>query len=91
MTNTLAARRIRIIAADARDIARHVATYIRPTNNWSEVQVMRECQHGCKLHVRRRGAVLQYALHHSATYGCQLGRDEATRIVPVSVAPKATA
>lgn len=88
MTTT---RRIRIVATDARDIARHVATYVRPTATWSEVQVMRECKYGCKLHVRRRGAVLQYALHHSSIYGCQLGRDEATRVVPVSIAPKAVA
>ncbi|GHH57920.1 hypothetical protein [Lentzea cavernae] len=83
--------KIRIVADAAREIAQHVTTYVRPTSGWSEVQVMRECRHGCKLHVRRRGAILQYALHHGAAYGCQLGRDEATRVVPVSVAPKAKA
>lgn len=91
MTSTTAARQIRIVGAEAREIAQHVATYVRPTNSWSEVQVMRECRYGCKLHVRQRGAVRQYALHHSTVYGCQLGRDEATRMVPVSVAPKAKA
>ncbi|WP_285647771.1 hypothetical protein [Lentzea sp. NBRC 102530] len=82
--------KIRIVSEVAREIAQHVRLYVRPTGNWSEVQVMRECKHGCKLHVRRRGVVLQYALHHSAAYGCPLGHDESTRVVPVSVAPKAS-
>lgn len=78
---------IRITGSEARDIAQHVRAYVRPGRSWSEVQVMRECAYGCKLYVRRQGAVTQYRLIHSATYGCHLGRDKATREVPVSVAP----
>ncbi|ACU39385.1 hypothetical protein [Actinosynnema mirum] len=90
MTNTLTTAPIRIIGSAAADIARHVTTYVRPNRGWAEVQVMRdECRYGCKLYVRRRGCVLQYALIHSCTYGCPLGCDPATRVVPVSVAPAA--
>jgi hypothetical protein len=87
MTNTTA--RIRITGAPAADIARHVRTYVRPGFNWQEVQAMDECRHGCKLHVRKRGAVTQYALLHNGAYGCQQGRSEATHVVPVSIAPRA--
>lgn len=87
MTTTTAPR-LTITGSDAREIDRHVRIYVRPERrcgSFTEVQGMNECRHGCKLHVRQRGAVRQYALLHSATYGCALGRDEATRIVPVSV------
>jgi hypothetical protein len=83
--------RIRITGAEARDIAQHVRAYVRPGRDWSEVQVMRKCGYGCKLYVRRQGAVTRYALIHSCAYGCPLGHDPATREVPVSVAPKAVA
>lgn len=81
-------RTIRIVGTEAADIARHVATYVQPGRSWSEVQGMRECDHGCKLYVRKQGAVLQYRLIHSVAYGCALGCDAATAEVPVSVAPK---
>lgn len=79
-----------ITGSVAHELDRHVRTYVlrHAGTWWTEVQVMRECDHGCKLHVRRRGAVRQYALIHYTGYGCALGRDEATRIVPVSVRPK---
>ncbi len=87
-TNTAPAARLTITGDAAREIRSHVNHYIRPLGgSWVEVQSMRECQHGCKLHVRQRGAVRQYALLHYAGYGCKLGRDEATRTVPVSVRP----
>lgn len=86
-TTTAPAARLTITGDDAREIRSHVNHYIRPVlgSQWVEVQSMRECQHGCKLHVRQRGAVRQYALLHYAGYGCILGRDETTRVVPVSV------
>lgn len=84
-TDTAAPARIRITGAEAREIAQHVRAYVRPGTSWSEVQVMRECAHGCKLYVRLVHGVPEYRLIHSATYGCALGRDAATREVPVTV------
>lgn len=81
-------KKIQIVWEQAKAIADHVRVYVKPGRWWAEVQVMRECDHGCKLYVRRRGAVLQYGLFHSVTYGCPLGRDKETQFVPVSVAPK---
>jgi hypothetical protein len=80
---------ISIIGKDAADIAQHVRLYVKPTTNWHEVQVMKACDHGCKLYVRKQGAVLRYQLMHSATYGCRLAHDPETAAVKVSVAPKA--
>lgn len=85
----MTATALRITGAEAASIARHVAIYVKPGRNWVEVQAMRECGHGCKLHTRKQGAVTQYRLFHSATYGCALGRAPETREVPVSVAPSA--
>lgn len=79
---------ITLTGRTAREIDQHVTVYVRPRSWWSEVQGMSECAHGCKLHVRQRGAVRQYALLHSASYGCALGRDESTREVRVSVRPR---
>lgn len=81
---------INIIGHAAREIDQHVRAYVQRHAGhwWTEVQGMRECNHGCKLYVRQRGAVRQYALIHSVSYGCVLGRDESTRTVPVSVRPK---
>lgn len=79
--------RIVITGHDARDIADRVRTSGRLRPWWTEVQCMDECEHGCKLYVRTRGAVTQYQLCHSTIYGCALGRDKATRDVPVSVRP----
>lgn len=76
-----------ITGAPARDIASHVRTYVRPDRHWAEVQGMRECHHGCNLYVRRHGAVLTYRLVHSTSYGCALGSDPSTRVVPVHVRP----
>jgi hypothetical protein len=80
-------RRIVISGHAAWDIDRHVTVYVKPYRSWQEVQGMDECKHGCKLHVRQRGAIRQYALIHYSGYGCALGRDEATRTVPVSIRP----
>lgn len=77
--------KIRIVGAEAREIHAHVTTLVKPCRNWSEVQSMRECGYGCKLHVRSQGGVREYQLWHSVAYGCLLGRDESTRAVPVSV------
>lgn len=79
---------LRITGPAAADITRRVAAYIRPRRSWTEVQVMSECAHGCKLYARKNGCVTQFRLFHSATYGCRLGRDKSTREVPVSVALK---
>lgn len=87
MTTTTATKRIRIIGREAADIARHVASDPR-YKHWTEVQVMRECKHGCKLYARRRGCVTQYELFHSKAYGCDLGRHPDTSHIPVTVAPK---
>lgn len=75
-----------IAGSEAREVLRHVAAYVRPGAGWSEVQAMAECDHGCKLHVRRdeRGELV-FALLHYAGYGCPLGREESTRLVPVEV------
>lgn len=77
--------KICIVGAEAREIHAHVMTLVKPGRNWAEVQTMRECDHGCKLHVRSLGGVREYQLWHSAAYGCRLGHDESTRAVPVSV------
>ncbi|MFJ5984368.1 hypothetical protein [Lentzea sp. NPDC092896] len=77
--------KMRIVGAEAREINSHVTVYVKPGQNWSEVQSMNECDHGCKLHVRSQGGVREYQLWHSVAYGCLLGRDESTRAVPVSV------
>ena len=79
--------KLRITGREAADIASHARHVVR-THFWTEIQGMRECNHGCKLHARKRGAVMQYALIHYSGYGCQLGRDEATAYVSVSIAPK---
>lgn len=81
---------ITIVGKDAADIALHVRLYVKPTTNWHEVQTMGKCGHGCKLYVRKQGAVLSYRLMHSATYGCRLAHNPQTAVVKVSVAPKAT-
>lgn len=75
-----------ISGSEARELVGWVVTYVRPGTGWSEVQVMRECGHGCKLHVRRDGrGEFVFALLHYAGYGCALGREESTRLVPVEV------
>lgn len=79
---------IRITDKAAVDIAQHVSLYVKPGINWSEVQVMRACDHGCKLYVRKQGAVLRYQLMHSAAYGCRLAHNPETAVVKVSVCPK---
>ena len=99
MTTTLSApvtNPVRITGATAADIARTAAFALRNTTLWTEVAAVdslddqdHNCGHGCKIYARRQGAVTQYALIHSATYGCQLGRSAQTREVRVSVAPKA--
>lgn len=78
---------ITIVGKDAADIARRVASPIY--RNWTEVKVMDECRHGCKLYARRRGCVTQYELVHFKSYGCDLSRSPETARVKVSVAPKA--
>lgn len=70
-----------ITGSKARELHSHVTTYVKPNRWWTEVQGMDECRHGCKLFVRRQGAVLRYALIHSRSYGCELGATP----VPVSV------
>lgn len=80
---------ISIVAREAADIDQHVRLYVKPGLGWSEVQVMKACAHGCKLYVRKQGAVLRYQLMHSATYGCRLASNPETAVVKVSVAPKA--
>jgi len=82
---------ISIVAREAADIDQHVRLHVRPGLGWSEVQVMRQCDHGCKLYVRKQGAVLRYQLMHNTTYGCRLARNPETAVVKVSVAPKAKA
>ena len=76
-----------IVAREAADIAQHVRVYVKPGLGWSEVQVMKACDHGCKLYVRKQGELLRYQLMHNATYGCRLGRNPQTANVRVSVAP----
>lgn len=58
---------------------------------WHEVSLTRECGHGCKIYARQRGIRIEYMLHHSSTYGCPLGRSDATVNVPIEVQPKAVA
>lgn len=88
MTNTTA-RRIVITGAEAAELARRVN---KPCfKQWTEIKVMNECRHGCKLYARRRGCVTQYELVHFKSYGCDLARNPETARVPVSVAPKARA
>lgn len=92
MTATAKSPRIVIAGREAREISQHVHAYVlRHGVGWHEVQGMRECAYGCKLYVRQRGAVLEYQLFHSTSYGCQLGKDDATRTARVSVRPKAVA
>lgn len=92
MTTTIA--RIRITGDEATELARATRHALNgrfaSVSGWTEIQAMRECRHGCKLHARKRGAVTQYALLHNSGYGCQLGRSPETREVPVSVLPGAT-
>ena len=82
----MTAPKLTITGVDAQEIRSHVATYVKPKAGmgWTEVQVVRECDHGCKLHVRRRGCVNEYAVIHYRGYGCPLDVP-ATRIVPVKV------
>lgn len=68
-----------------KSITSHVRVYVQPGPNWTEVQGMWECKHGCKLYVRRRGCVNQYMLFHSTSYGCELGKSSATGYIPVKV------
>ena len=71
----------REIKADTRTLA-----YLEPRKlGWQEIRGMRQCAHGCKLHARRRGCVWEYALIHYGGYGCSLGRDKATAVVPAKV------
>lgn len=69
----------------SQSVRRHVKVYVRPGPNWTEVQGMWECAHGCKLYVRRRGCVNQYMLFHSTSYGCQLGMGRLSAWVPVKL------
>lgn len=77
--------RLAITGLSARELRSHVLTYVKPGKTWQEVQTMNECRHGCKLYARQSGAVLQWQIWHSASYGCALGRHDDTRTVPVSV------
>lgn len=83
---------INITGHAAREIDQHVRAYVHrhAGNWWTEVQSMNECRHGCKLYVRKRGAVRQYILIHSTSYGCVLGSNADTRTVKVSIRPKAS-
>jgi len=91
MTATLTTpKRIRIVGQEAAAIATAVARFPSSTQ-WQEVQLFGDCGYGCKLYARKIGAVTQYELMHSCSYGCPLGHDWATSSVPVSVCPKATA
>lgn len=45
--------------------ARGWAEAYQPTNQYGEGQ----CKFGCKVYVRRRGAVREFAVFHSLTYG----------------------
>lgn len=83
--------RIVITGRSAQEITNGPWGLPRLGKSWTEVQGMHECNHGCKLYGRRRGCVNEFMLMHSASYGCQLGRDETTRDVPVSIRPKAGA
>lgn len=80
---------ILIVGQEARELVQHVNAYVKPDTHWREVQVTENCGHGCKLYVRRTGtapsAPLQFQVYHSTTYGCALGRAEATRHTDVIV------
>ena len=86
------AGRLLITGDEARELDRHVRTYCvdrdgRVESVWREVQGLNECRHGCKLYVRRRGAILCYRLMHNANYGCSLATGQGTATVPVAVLP----
>lgn len=75
-----------ISGAEARDLIAWVVTYAAPSSSWSEVRVMHECNHGCKLYVRENAdRELVFQLTHSTLYGCPLGVDRDARSVPVKV------
>jgi hypothetical protein len=96
----LTTTRIRIVGDEAAELARWAAYVFSlrtsAAGRWESIQTVSHrahysCGYGCTLMARKRGCVTQYQLLHSSTYGCALGRNDATREVPVSVAPKATA
>lgn len=66
-------------------LAADIRTYRITGGQWTEVRMLDNCAYGCKLHARRVDGFVEYALIHSATYGCPLGRDMATAVVPVTV------
>lgn len=72
---------IRITGAEACEIRSHVARYVPVGATWTEVQVMGDCGHGCKLCVRETGGILEFGLVHYAGYGCRRGGE----VVPVLV------
>lgn len=89
MSSTTATRRILITGTEAAELVRRAN---RPEYKfWTEIKVMDECRHGCKLYARRRGCITQYELVHYKGYGCDLARNPNTARIPVSVAPKARA
>lgn len=47
------------------DIGKHWTEVYQPTNVSSEGA----CRYGCKVYARRRGAVIEFGLYHSRTYG----------------------
>lgn len=75
--------RVTITGDVAREL-RTIAVTVKSGAGWAEVHLS-DCTYGCKIHARRQGAVTRFAIMHSATYGCPLGRDEATATQPVSV------
>jgi hypothetical protein len=81
-----------IVGRDAAEIANTAKRAISQWGRgWHEVVMARECECGCKIYARQRGIRIEYALHHSSSYGCRLGRDEATAWVPVEIQPMAVA
>jgi hypothetical protein len=85
-------QRVRIsgpLAAEIKAATRDAATIVGPLRAWTEIATTRDCGHdcgyGCKLFARTQGAVTTHRIIHSATYGCPLGRDAATRVVPVHI------
>lgn len=75
-----------ISGAEARDIVAFTVTYVPLSYSWSEVRVLNECEHGCKLYVRESSSgELVFQLNHSTLYGCALGRDRDRRSVPVKI------
>lgn len=75
-----------ISGAEARDLVAFTVTYVSLSSSWSEVRIMSECAHGCKLYVRENAeGELVFQLTHSTLYGCALGVDHDTRSVPVKV------